>query len=84
MSRTVRLDDLLDAHGVAAILGLSHPNTVSVYQHRYPDMPRPALDLGKGRVKLWLKPEVERWADALAAAGRRRPSRSADARSSDA
>jgi glutathione-regulated potassium-efflux system ancillary protein KefG len=62
MPRKVALEDLLDAHGVAELLGLSHPNTVSVYQHRYEDMPRPALDLGKGRVKLWLRPEIETWA----------------------
>lgn len=62
MGRKVDIDDLVDAHGVAEILGVAHHNTVSVYQHRYDDMPRPALDLGKGRVKLWLRPEVERWA----------------------
>ena len=61
MTRMVAIDDLLDAHGVAEVLGLSHPNTVSVYQHRYKDMPRPVIDLGKGRVKLWLRPEIERW-----------------------
>jgi predicted DNA-binding transcriptional regulator AlpA len=61
MSRMVPIDDLLDAHGVAEVLGLSHPNTVSVYQHRYEDMPRPVIDLGKGRVKLWLRPEIEGW-----------------------
>ena len=77
MGRNVDLDDLLDAHGVAELLGLSHPNTVSVYQHRYEDMPRPALDLGKGRIKLWLKPEVERWAASQIAAGRRRSRRAA-------
>lgn len=62
MARKVAIDDLLDAHGVAELLHLSHPNTVSVYQHRYEDMPHPALDLGPNRVKLWLRPEVERWA----------------------
>lgn len=72
MGRKVDLDDLIDAHGVAELLGLSQPNTVSVYQHRYTEMPEPALDLGKGRVKLWLRPEMERWASAQAAAGRRR------------
>ena len=61
MNRTVALDDLLDAHGVAEVLGLSHYNSVSVYQHRYEDMPRPVLDLGKGRIKLWLRPEIEKW-----------------------
>jgi predicted DNA-binding transcriptional regulator AlpA len=77
MRRRVAIDDLLDAHGVAELLGLSHYNTVSVYQHRYEDMPRPAIDLGKGRVKLWLRPDIERWAAEQAARGRRRPNRSA-------
>jgi len=72
MSRMVALDDLLDAHGVAELLGLSHYNTVSVYQHRYDDMPRPALDLGKGRIKLWLRPEVEKWKAIQQAKGRTR------------
>jgi len=71
VTRTVAIDDLRDAHGAAEVLGLSHPNTVSVYQHRYADMPRPVVDLGKGRVKLWLKPELEQWA----ATQRRRPGR---------
>jgi hypothetical protein len=72
MTRKVAIDDLLDAHGVADLLGLAHRNTVSVYQHRYDDMPRPVLDLGKGRVKLWLLPEIEQWASAQAAQGRTR------------
>jgi hypothetical protein len=72
MSRLVDVDDLLDAHGVAKLLDLAHPNTVSVYQHRYENMPRPALDLGKGRVKLWLRPEIEQWAAEQASNGRRR------------
>ena len=72
MSRLVDADDLLDAHGVAEVLGLSHSNTVSVYQHRYEDMPRPAIDLGKGRVKLWLRPEIEEWSARQATTGRSR------------
>jgi glutathione-regulated potassium-efflux system ancillary protein KefG len=62
MGRQVDLDDLVDANGVAELLGLAHRNTVSVYQHRHEDMPRPVLNLGNGRVKLWLRQEVERWA----------------------
>ncbi len=61
MPRRVVLEDLIDAHDVARILGLSHRNTVSLYLRRYPDMPRPVLDLGRGRPCLWLRPEVERW-----------------------
>jgi predicted DNA-binding transcriptional regulator AlpA len=76
VSRKVAIDDLLDAHDVARLLGLSHHNTVSVYQHRYRDMPRPVIDLGKGRVKLWLRPEIEKWAGEQSARARRRPNRS--------
>ena len=68
----IDIDDLLDAHGVAEALGLSHPNTVSVYQHRYEDMPRPVIDLGKGRVKLWLRPEIEDWSARQGARARSR------------
>jgi hypothetical protein len=72
MGRKVDVDDLLDANGIAELLGLAHRNTVSVYQHRYQDMPRPVLDLGDRRAKLWLRPELERWAAQQLAAGRRR------------
>ena len=75
MPRTVVIDDLIDAHGVAEILGVARHNTVSVYQHRYPDMPHPVIDLGKGRVKLWLRPEIANWVASQAVNGprRRRP-----------
>lgn len=57
----VRTEDLVDAHAVAEILGLAHPNSVSTYLRRYDDMPRPVVDLGRGRPRLWLRPEIERW-----------------------
>ena len=77
MGRKVDVDDLIDTQGVATILGLSHRNTVSEYQARYDDMPRPDVDLGGGRSRLWLRPEVERWAAAHRerAGGRGRPRR---------
>jgi glutathione-regulated potassium-efflux system ancillary protein KefG len=59
----VNTDDLSDAHGLAELLGLSHANSVSTYQHRYADMPRPVIDLGPGRPKLWLQHEVRAWAE---------------------
>lgn len=62
MTPKVATEDLIDAHGVAEVLGLAHRNTVSVYQRRYADMPRPVVDLGPARSKLWLRPEIERWA----------------------
>lgn len=76
MTPRVATEDLLDARGVADILGLSHRNTVSQYQRRYSDMPRPVLDLGDGRVKLWLRPDIERWWVRQVAAGRTRRKRS--------
>jgi len=75
MCPTVATEDLLDTQGVADILGLAHRNTVSQYQRRYRDMPRPVFDLGPGRVKLWLRPEIERWAEAQTDRGRTRPAR---------
>jgi len=54
--------DVVDAQGVAQLLGLAQRNTVSLYQRRYPDMPRPVIDLGRGRCKLWLRSEVVDWA----------------------
>jgi hypothetical protein len=59
---TVRTEDLVDALGVAEILGLTQRTSVSVYQHRYPDMPRPVVDLGRGRPKLWLRSAIVAWA----------------------
>ena len=73
----VATEDLIDAPGVAEILGLSHRNSVSLYQRRYDDMPRPVVDLGRGRVKLWLRSEIERWAGQQASSGRTRPARRA-------
>jgi len=75
MTPLVATEDLIDARDVAQILGLSHPNNVSVYQHRYADMPRPVVDLGRGRPMLWLRPEIELWATEQAATGRTRPAR---------
>jgi hypothetical protein len=57
----VRTEDLADAQELAKLLGLRHANSVSTYQHRYPDMPRPVLDLGPGRPKLWSRPDVRAW-----------------------
>lgn len=79
MGRKVDVDELIDTRTVAAILGLAHRNTVTEYQVRYDDMPRPVVDLGGGRSKLWLRPEVERWAahHQKRSAGRGRPRLSA-------
>ena len=61
MGRKVDVDELIDAQGVADMLGLAQRNTVSLYQKRYPDMPRPVVDLGQGRCKMWLRAEMTSW-----------------------
>lgn len=61
MGRKIDVEDLIDANGVAEMLGLSHRNSVTTYQRRYPSMPRPAVDMPKSRIKLWLRSEVDEW-----------------------
>jgi glutathione-regulated potassium-efflux system ancillary protein KefG len=62
MTPRVNTEELIDAVGVAEILGLAQRTSVSVYQRRYPDMPRPVVDLGPGRPRLWLRPQIQEWA----------------------
>jgi predicted DNA-binding transcriptional regulator AlpA len=59
----VNTDDLIDSRELATLLGLSHPNSVSLYQRRYHTMPRPVVDLGRGRPRLWLRSSIEDWLD---------------------
>jgi glutathione-regulated potassium-efflux system ancillary protein KefG len=77
MTPRIDTEDLVDAHGVAQLLGLSHRNSVSLYQRRYADMPRPVVELGRGRIKLWLRSEIMGWAQEQASRGRTRPLRRA-------
>jgi predicted DNA-binding transcriptional regulator AlpA len=72
VGRKVDVDDLIDTQEVAKILGLAHRNTVSEYQAKYGDMPKPVVDLGRGRSRLWLRGEVERWRAKQVAGGRTR------------
>jgi glutathione-regulated potassium-efflux system ancillary protein KefG len=64
VARSVDPDDLIDAVTVAELLGLASRSSVSVYQKRYEDMPRPIIDLGQGRSRLWSRKEVLAWANA--------------------
>lgn len=61
VSRYLDAEDLIDAQGVAELLGLTQRSTVSAYQRRYPAMPRPVVNLGKDRCKLWLGIEIQQW-----------------------
>lgn len=61
VGQNVNTDDLVGAAEVQAILGLSHPSSVSTYLRRYPDFPRPVVDLAASRVRLWVRHDVEHW-----------------------
>jgi predicted DNA-binding transcriptional regulator AlpA len=69
----VNTEDLIDANDVAQLVGLAHRNTVSQYLHKYPDMPRPVVDLGGTRARLWLRPEIEAWVKQRSGVRRGRP-----------
>lgn len=61
MGRSVDVDELIDARDVAKILGLQRSTSVFVYLTRYPSMPRPVVDRGDNRAKLWVRADVEAW-----------------------
>jgi hypothetical protein len=61
VGRIVDVDDLIGASEVARILGLKQATSVFVYLERYPSMPRPVVDRGDNRAKLWLRGDVEEW-----------------------
>lgn len=48
----------MDAKGVAEVPGLAQRNTVSARQRHHPTMPRPVVNLGQGRSKLWLRSAI--------------------------
>ena len=61
MGQKVDLDDILDAEGVAELLGLGDARSVSTYRGRFPDFPLPVLRSGGGRCQYWLRQDVEAW-----------------------
>ncbi|MDW3212506.1 MAG: hypothetical protein R8G01_00795 [Ilumatobacteraceae bacterium] len=61
MAPMVNTEELIDSRELASLLGLAHANSVSLYQRRYADMPRPVVDLGNGRPRLWLRPAIVEW-----------------------
>ena len=61
MGEKVDPGDLIGATEVQAILGLSHPSSVTTYFRRYPDFPKPVVDLSGRRVRLWQRQDIARW-----------------------
>ena len=60
MGEKVDVEDLIDAAGIAARLGLAQPQTVHLWRRRYEDFPEPVAELT--RVLVWDWSEVETWA----------------------
>ena len=56
--------DLIGAAEVQTILRLSHPSSVTTYLKRYPDFPRPVVDVSSSRVRLWRRQDIKRWQEA--------------------
>jgi len=57
----IDVDDLISASEVAEILGLAHYNSVTTYLRRYDDFPRPVVDKSGGRIRLWLRQDIDDW-----------------------
>ena len=62
MSPMLNTEDLITAAEVAEILGLSHYNSVTTYLNRYESFPRPVIERSGGRIRLWLRQDIETWA----------------------
>lgn len=62
VARLVDLDDLLDAHDVAELIGLTNPNGLPMYRARYDDFPEPVWRSRGGRCQVWLREDVVGWA----------------------
>jgi hypothetical protein len=62
VARRIDPNDLIDAAGVAELLGLASRSVVSVYRGRYSDFPPPAVE--RGQCRLWLRSDIEAWANA--------------------
>jgi hypothetical protein len=52
---------LVDAAEVAGMLRLSQRNSVSTYQHRYADFPRPVIDRGPRKARFWRRDDIITW-----------------------
>ena len=63
MARRVEVDNLLSSAEVAELLGLSHRESVNTYARRYEDFPDPIVDKSGGRIRLWLRQDIETWFD---------------------
>lgn len=60
MGRMVDVDELIDAVECAQIAGFNSPTAISVYLSRG-SFPKPIIDRGGRRARLWLRRDVLDW-----------------------
>src|SRR3954454_19642267 len=53
--------DLVGAAEASRILELSHASSVTTYLRRYPDFPKPVVDVSSSHARLWNREDIERW-----------------------
>jgi len=61
VSELIDPHDLIDAREAAAMLGYAHAETFHALVRRRSDVPRPVIDKGKGRSRLWSRTELIGW-----------------------
>lgn len=61
MGRRVDVDDLIDAHEVAALLGYASAQALSVNIQRGKKIPEPVYEKGQRKAKLWLRQDIEKY-----------------------
>lgn len=65
MGTYIHTDDLLDTTEIAQLVGWHSFRVVSQYRTRHPDrFPRPVVDKGPGRARLWARADVMAWLEA--------------------
>ncbi len=64
MGRKIDVDQLVDARGIADRLNWPRPHLVHYFVRTDPDFPDPVWQgsEGRGGLRLWYWPEVDRWA----------------------
>jgi len=62
VGRKVDVDDLVGAAEIAERLGVARSQTIHVWRSRYPDFPKPVVQLQQALVFSWS--EVQAWAAA--------------------
>jgi hypothetical protein len=61
MGRLIDSDDLVDASDAALELGYTCSETFHALVRRRPDFPKPVVNKGKGKARLWSMTDIRAW-----------------------